>query len=152
MSFRPSTSGLETVTRTSNLPGLSSALSKSSNRFVAPITMMPSFWLKPSISESSWLIVWFANGWSEFETRFEPTESISSMKTIHGALFLARSKTIWTIRILKFNYRKDRELVWHLDPQELRQTLIRTYGRRELVPLQQLLELITSFRYQVVQP
>ena len=65
--------------------------SRLSRRFVAPSTMTPSFCWKPSISESSWLIVWFAYGWIWELVRLAPTVSISSMKITHGARILAAS-------------------------------------------------------------
>lgn len=50
MRVRPRTSGRSTSTLRSNLPGLSKASSKTSNRFVAAIVMTPVLPLKPSIS------------------------------------------------------------------------------------------------------
>ena len=90
---RPSMSGIGTTTWRSKRPGRSSAGSSTSGRLVAAMMMMPSLASKPSISTSSWLSVCSR---SSFELprpwpRWRPTASISSMKTMHGAFFLACS-------------------------------------------------------------
>jgi len=48
-------------------------------------------WTHPSISDSSWLIVWLAYGCICELVLFAPTVSISSMKTIQGVRILAAS-------------------------------------------------------------
>ena len=45
----------------------------------------------PSISDSSWLMVWLAYGCNTELVLFAPTESISSMKITHGARSFAAS-------------------------------------------------------------
>ena len=50
---RPLISGSETATCRSNRPGLNNALSKTSARFVAAITMTPELASKPSISTNN---------------------------------------------------------------------------------------------------
>mmetsp|Transcript_26495 Transcript_26495/g.61121 ORF Transcript_26495/g.61121 Transcript_26495/m.61121 type:complete len:210 (+) Transcript_26495:977-1606(+) len=72
----------------SKRPGRTSALSSTSGKLVAPMTMTPSFWLKPSNSTSNWLSVIFIACWS-LGLRCEPIASISSMKMMHGELSLA---------------------------------------------------------------
>ena len=54
---RPLISGSPTVTVLSNLPGLRSAGSRTSGRFVAATTIIPSEPSNPSISTSIWLSV-----------------------------------------------------------------------------------------------
>ena len=65
-----------------------------SGRFVAAITITPSFVPKPSISTSIALSVWSATRCDIMPPalRFWPTESISSMKMMHGADFFPCSK------------------------------------------------------------
>mmetsp|Transcript_14403 Transcript_14403/g.41586 ORF Transcript_14403/g.41586 Transcript_14403/m.41586 type:complete len:230 (+) Transcript_14403:899-1588(+) len=91
ISVRPLRSGTGTTTILSNLPGRVSALSKDSAKFVAQITTMPLFCSKPSNSTSSWLRVILTAVLSRFD-RFDPTASISSMKTMQGACFRASWK------------------------------------------------------------
>mmetsp|Transcript_7249 Transcript_7249/g.20544 ORF Transcript_7249/g.20544 Transcript_7249/m.20544 type:complete len:293 (-) Transcript_7249:389-1267(-) len=89
---RPSTSGLGTTTCRSNRPGRVSALSRLSGKLVAPTTMIPSFCLKPSISTRSWFSVILRYCWS-LGLRLPPTASISSMKTMEGAISSATRKS-----------------------------------------------------------
>ncbi len=90
---RPRTSGSGTTTWRSNRPGRSSAGSSTSGRLVAAMTMMPSLPSKPSISTSSWFRVCSRSSWPPPRPapRWRPTASISSMKMMHGACFLACS-------------------------------------------------------------
>mmetsp|Transcript_20141 Transcript_20141/g.34678 ORF Transcript_20141/g.34678 Transcript_20141/m.34678 type:complete len:286 (-) Transcript_20141:69-926(-) len=94
---RPSTSGLGTITCLSKRPGRMRALSKTSGKLVAATTMTPSVALKPSISTSIWLRVIRMYCWS-LGLRFPPMASISSMKMMHGACFLAAVKRSRTRR------------------------------------------------------
>mmetsp|Transcript_50511 Transcript_50511/g.109510 ORF Transcript_50511/g.109510 Transcript_50511/m.109510 type:complete len:301 (-) Transcript_50511:162-1064(-) len=89
--LRPRTSGSGTTTLVSKRPGRTSARSSASGKLVAARTMTPVFCWKPSISTSSWLSVIFIACCS-FGLRCEPMASISSMKTMHGAFFLACEK------------------------------------------------------------
>ena len=68
-------------------------MSRTSGRFVAAMMMTPSLGSKPSISTRSWLRVCSRSSWPPmFPTpRLRPTASISSMKTMQGAFFLACS-------------------------------------------------------------
>mmetsp|Transcript_1927 Transcript_1927/g.7068 ORF Transcript_1927/g.7068 Transcript_1927/m.7068 type:complete len:303 (+) Transcript_1927:778-1686(+) len=93
MRTRPATSGRSTVTCRSKRPGRRSALSSTSGRFVAASTMTPLFPSKPSISVRSWLMVCSRSSFPPPmpAPRWRPTASISSMKTMHGALDLAFS-------------------------------------------------------------
>src|ERR1700735_3503740 len=90
---RPRTSGSGTTTWRSKRPGRSSAGSSTSGRLVAAMTMMPSLPSKPSISTSSWFRVCSCSSWPPPRPapRWRPTASISSMKMMHGACFLACS-------------------------------------------------------------
>ncbi|MOA14711.1 hypothetical protein D3C78_1348300 [compost metagenome] len=90
---RPRTSGRPTTTWRSKRPGRSSAGSSTSGRLVAAMTMMPSFISKPSISTSNWLRVCSRSSCPPPRPapRWRPTASISSMKMMHGACFLACS-------------------------------------------------------------
>ncbi len=90
---RPATSGLGTAICRSKRPGRSSAGSSTSGRLVAAIRMMPSFASKPSISTSSWLSVCSRSSLPPPSPapRWRPTASISSMKMMQGAFFLACS-------------------------------------------------------------
>ena len=93
---RPSTSGLGTATVRSNRPGRIRALSSVSGVLVAARTMTPSFFLNPSSSVRSWLRV-MRVFCASFGFRAEPTASISSMNTMHGAASFAalnRSRTL----------------------------------------------------------
>ena len=76
--------GASTFTCRSNRPGRSSAGSRSSRRFDAPITT--SRWLSsnPSSSTSSWFSVWLCSWDDGPPTAWPPTASSSSMKMIAG--------------------------------------------------------------------
>ena len=89
----PIISGFGTTTCLSNLPGLNKAGSKTSGLFVAAIKIMPSFVSKPSISTRSWLRVCSLSSLPPPKPAplWRPTASISSIKIIHGAFFLACS-------------------------------------------------------------
>ena len=63
ISSLPFTSGLPTATLRSKRPGLKIAGSRISTRFVAAITMIPSFTPKPSISTRSWFNVCSLSSW-----------------------------------------------------------------------------------------
>ena len=98
---RPSSSGGGTATRRSKRPGRSSAVSRTSGRFVAPSTITVSPCSKPSISVRIWFSVCSRsslpplNGPTPAE-RERPIASSSSMNTIAGAASLAclnRSRT-----------------------------------------------------------
>ena len=93
MCSRPRMSGKPTVTWRSKRPGRSSAGSSTSGRLVAAMTMMPSFASKPSISTSSWFSVCSRSSLPPPMPvpRERPTASISSMKMMQGACFLACS-------------------------------------------------------------
>ena len=86
-------SGRGTTTWRSKRPGRSSAGSSTSGRLVAATMMMPSLASKPSISTSSWFSVCSRSSLPlpRPAPRWRPTASISSMKTMHGAFFLACS-------------------------------------------------------------
>lgn len=90
---RPETSGLGTTTWRSKRPGRSRAGSSTSGRLVAAIRMMPSLASKPSISTSSWFSVCSRSSLPPPRPapRWRPTASISSMKMMQGAFFLACS-------------------------------------------------------------
>ena len=88
IALRPTTSGGETKICRSKRPGRSSAGSSLSSRLDAAITTRSPLVAKPSISTSSWLSVCSRSELLS-EPRWAPTASISSMKTIAGAL-LAR--------------------------------------------------------------
>jgi len=84
--------------RLSNRPGRRRAKSRTSTRFVAAITMMPGLSSNPSISAKIWLRVCSRSSLPPAipAPRCLPTASISSIKIIHGAAFLAcanRSRT-----------------------------------------------------------
>mmetsp|Transcript_16006 Transcript_16006/g.43481 ORF Transcript_16006/g.43481 Transcript_16006/m.43481 type:complete len:244 (-) Transcript_16006:549-1280(-) len=103
MERRPLTSGRSTGTRRSKRPGRSSAESSVSARLVAASTMTPELPSKPSISVRIWLSVCSRSSLPPPPmpppappARAPPMASISSMKTMHGAFFLAwpkRSRT-----------------------------------------------------------
>ena len=98
ISTRPFKSGLSTIIRRSNRPGRSSALSRISGRLVAPRTRIPLEVSKPSISESSWFSVCSRSSFPPpyLESLLLPIASISSIKMIQGAFFVAslnRSRT-----------------------------------------------------------
>ena len=88
MSLREFLSGRATVIILSNLPGLSNAASKTSLRFVAAIINTPSLSEKPSISAKSWFNVCSLSSFAIFipAPLWRPTESISSIKIMHGLL------------------------------------------------------------------
>ena len=90
---RPTTSGFGTTTWRSKRPGRSSAGSSTSGRLVAAIRMMPSLASKPSISTSNWFSVCSRSSLPPPRPapRWRPTASISSMKMMQGAFFLACS-------------------------------------------------------------
>ena len=89
----PLTSGRPTKILRSNRPGRSKAGSKTSDRLVAAITMTPSSPSNPSISTSIWFKVCSRSSWPPPIPlpRRRPTASISSIKMIDGAFFLAFS-------------------------------------------------------------
>ena len=91
ISTRPFRSGLSTMIRLSNRPGLSSALSRISGLLVAPRIRIPLELSKPSISESSWFSVCSRSSLPPpyLLSRLRPIASISSIKIIHGAFFVA---------------------------------------------------------------
>ena len=83
----PSLSGISSITRLSNLPGLKSAGSRRSPRFVAATTTTLSFGVNPSISTSIWFSVCSRSSWPPIKPRplCLPIASISSIKIIEGA-------------------------------------------------------------------
>ena len=91
---RPRTSGRSTTIWRSKRPGRNRALSSTSGRFVAAIRITPSLELNPSISTNSWLRVCSRSSWPPPRPapRCRPTASNSSIKIMHGALFLPCSK------------------------------------------------------------
>ena len=98
ISSLPPTSGRPTITLRSKRPGLKMAGSRISFRFVAAITMIPSFTPNPSISTRSWFNVCSRSSCPPPRPlpRLLATASISSINTIHGAFFFAswnRSRT-----------------------------------------------------------
>ena len=98
ISSRPLTSGLSSITLRSNRPGLSRAGSRMSGRLVAARTMMLVLVSKPSISTRIWLRVCSRSSCPPPSPapRCRPTASISSTKTMQGALRFAwsnRSRT-----------------------------------------------------------
>mmetsp|Transcript_43842 Transcript_43842/g.95454 ORF Transcript_43842/g.95454 Transcript_43842/m.95454 type:complete len:203 (+) Transcript_43842:339-947(+) len=102
MARRPRASGRSTRTRRSKRPGRSKASSRTSGLLVAPITTtgLPERASKPSMDASIWFNVCSAS-WFPPDLRKSPpprarSASISSMKTMHGACFLARSKRLRT--------------------------------------------------------
>ena len=98
ISSLPRTSGLPTIIFRSKRPGRKIAGSRISTRFVAAMTMMPSFTPKPSISTSNWFRVCSRSSWPPPIPlpRRLATASISSINTMQGLFFLAsanRSRT-----------------------------------------------------------
>ena len=95
----PLISGKPTITCLSNLPGLKSAASRTSGRFVAAITITPRFSSKPSISTNNWLSVCSLSSCPPPKPAplCLPTASISSIKTIHGECFFACSNISRTL-------------------------------------------------------
>ncbi len=65
-----------------------------SGRLVAAMMITDSVWVKPSISLRIWLSVCSRSSWLPPRPvpRWRPTASISSMKSMAGACFLAVSK------------------------------------------------------------
>ena len=94
MALRPLISGWSITIWRSNLPGLSSAGSSISGRLVAARTITLVLLSKPSISTSIWFSVCSRSSWPPPSPAplCRPTASISSTKTIQGALRLAWSK------------------------------------------------------------
>mmetsp|Transcript_9064 Transcript_9064/g.30908 ORF Transcript_9064/g.30908 Transcript_9064/m.30908 type:complete len:209 (+) Transcript_9064:1143-1769(+) len=94
MPTRPGSEGRSTVTLRSKRPGRVRAWSRMSTRLVAAMTITPGLPSKPSISVSSWFSVCSRSSLPPImpEPRWRPTASISSMKMMHGAFFLAVSK------------------------------------------------------------
>ena len=90
---RPLISGKPTCTWRSKRPGRNNALSSTSTRLVAAITITPSLPSKPSISTNNWFKVCSRSSWPPPmpAPRWRPTASISSIKMIQGAFFLACS-------------------------------------------------------------
>ena len=91
---RPSKSGASTATWRSKRPGRSNAGSSTSGRLVAAMMMRFVSLSKPSISTSSWFSVCSRSSWPPLmpePPRLRPTASISSMKMMAGAFFLASS-------------------------------------------------------------
>mmetsp|Transcript_25468 Transcript_25468/g.50817 ORF Transcript_25468/g.50817 Transcript_25468/m.50817 type:complete len:283 (+) Transcript_25468:987-1835(+) len=92
ISFLPWMSGLSTVICLSNLPGRVRAWSRMSALLVPARTTTPDDSVKPSISTRSWLRVFSLSSLPPEKPPFPlclPTASISSMKTMLGALALA---------------------------------------------------------------
>ena len=87
------------MTCLSNLPGLNKAGSKTSGLLVAATIIIPSFPSNPSISTSSWFKVCSLSSCPPPRPAplWRPTASISSIKTIHGAFFLACSNISLTL-------------------------------------------------------
>ena len=96
---RPRMSGSGTTTCRSKRPGRNNAGSNTSGRLVAAITITPSLPSKPSISTRSWLSVCSRSSLPPPTPapRLRPTASISSMKIIQGACFLACSNISRTL-------------------------------------------------------
>mmetsp|Transcript_2424 Transcript_2424/g.7104 ORF Transcript_2424/g.7104 Transcript_2424/m.7104 type:complete len:361 (+) Transcript_2424:834-1916(+) len=98
-SRRPLMSGRSMRICRSKRPGRMSASSRMSARLVAARMMIPEVVLKPSISTSSWLSVFSRSSLPPAKPplpRLRPTASISSIKTMHGAMaraWLKRSRT-----------------------------------------------------------
>ena len=90
---RPLISGLGTWIWRSKRPGRSKAGSSTSLRFVAATIITPSLVSNPSISTKSWFNVCSRSSLPPPmpTPRARPTASISSIKTMHGAFFLACS-------------------------------------------------------------
>ena len=98
ISTRPFMSGRSRMTWRSKRPGRRSAGSRTSGRLVAATTITFVFVSKPSISTRIWLRVCSRSSWlpPRPAPRWRPTASISSTKTMQGALRLAwsnRSRT-----------------------------------------------------------
>mmetsp|Transcript_28218 Transcript_28218/g.71393 ORF Transcript_28218/g.71393 Transcript_28218/m.71393 type:complete len:279 (-) Transcript_28218:310-1146(-) len=101
---RPLASGRSTRTTRSKRPGRSNASSRTSGRFVAPMTTTGLLLAlprptKPSMEVRSWFRVCSASEFPAVLTKSLPrarSASISSIKTMHGASFRARSKSCRT--------------------------------------------------------
>mmetsp|Transcript_34735 Transcript_34735/g.79269 ORF Transcript_34735/g.79269 Transcript_34735/m.79269 type:complete len:367 (-) Transcript_34735:165-1265(-) len=91
MRVRPLKSGRSTVILRSNRPGRRRAWSRMSTRLVAAMVMIPGLPSKPSISTRIWLMVCSRSSLPPANPapRWRPTASISSMKMMQGAFFLA---------------------------------------------------------------
>ena len=89
----PMISGLGTTTCRSKRPGRNRAGSRTSGRLVAAINITPSLASKPSISTNNWFRVCSRSSLPPPRPapRWRPTASISSMKMMQGAFFLACS-------------------------------------------------------------
>ena len=99
MSSLPCTSGLPTTTLRSKRPGRRIAGSRMSTRFVAAMTIIPSLTPNPSISTSNWFNVCSRSSWPPpipVPLRLA-TASISSIKIMQGAFFLASSNKSRTL-------------------------------------------------------
>ena len=96
---RPLMSGKDTMTCLSKRPGLNKALSNTSARLVAAITITPELPSKPSISTNNWFNVCSRSSLPPPvpDPRLRPTASISSMKMMHGEFFLACSNISRTL-------------------------------------------------------
>ena len=98
IALRPLMSGRSSTTWRSKRPGRSSAGSSTSGRLVAAMTITLVLVSKPSISTRIWFSVCSRSSWlpPRPAPRWRPTASISSTKTMQGALRLAwsnRSRT-----------------------------------------------------------
>ncbi len=92
-------SGSGTVTCLSKRPGRNKAGSSTSGRLVAAITITPILPSKPSISTNNWFSVCSRSSFPPPKPapRWRPTASISSIKIMHGACFLACSNMSLTL-------------------------------------------------------
>ena len=98
ISSLPFKSGRAIVICLSNLPGRRSALSNISGLLVAARTIIVSSVSNPSISTNNWFNVWlFSLSAPLWLVLLEPIASISSIKTIHGAIFFAFSNNFLTL-------------------------------------------------------
>lgn len=96
--FLPSKSGKFISIKRSNLPGLIKALSRRFCLFVAAITITLLSVPKPSISTRIWFNVLSLSSWDPCEPlRLRPTASISSIKIIDGAFYLAKANKSLTL-------------------------------------------------------
>mmetsp|Transcript_26887 Transcript_26887/g.68099 ORF Transcript_26887/g.68099 Transcript_26887/m.68099 type:complete len:316 (-) Transcript_26887:682-1629(-) len=96
ISARPLVSGKSICTMRSKRPGRISAGSRSDARLVAPTTITPLFdESSPSMHASSWLSVCSASSFepANLNERRLPRASSSSMKTTHGAILAALTKS-----------------------------------------------------------
>lgn len=88
----PCTSGKGTTTIRSKRPGRVRAESSAAGRLVAAMTMTPVLSSKPSISVSSWLIVWTASGELLFDLIFR--EGRKKEETRRGVKFVLKERRI----------------------------------------------------------